>query len=445
MRRVTLVFTAICFSFQLSAQSIEHKMDDLMNGYVGQHKFNGSVLVAQKGKVLYQNGFGYRNAEEKIVNDANSIFQIGSITKQFTSAIIMQLHQENKLQLDDKLDQYIPGFPNGEKITIEHLLTHTSGIHNYTEDSAIMHNDVSKSYSQQELLKIFKAYQPDFDPGTKWNYSNTGYSLLGYILEKIEKKPYEKVARERIIHPLGMNKTGFNFAQLDHPDKTKGYFTLQPGIVRAPIVDSTLSYAAGALYSTVGDLHKWERAIYTDKILKPESWKEIFTPYKNKYGYGWSIDSLYKKQITSHTGSIHGYTSYILRFPGEELSVVVIDNASSRSPVEIAEALAAIVLGEAYEIPKEKQAIILDESVLKQYVGEYQLAPSFIITIKLENGKLLAEATGQPAVEIFAEKENFFFLKVVEARIEFVKDEKGNVTDLILYQNGQQPRGKKIK
>ncbi|HEY0356347.1 MAG TPA: serine hydrolase domain-containing protein, partial [Flavisolibacter sp.] len=305
MRKFITGFIAIAFSIHSNAQSIEQKMDALMNAYVGQKKFNGSVLVAQKGKVLYQKGFGYRNAEDKIANDANSIFQIGSITKQFTSAIIMQLMQEKKLKLDDKLEQYFPGFPNGNKITIEHLLTHTSGLFNYTNDSVIMNGDVSKSYSHEELLKKFRSYPPDFEPGSKWNYSNTGYSLLGYIIEKVERKPYETVARERILGPLGMTNSGFDFTHFNHPNKTRGYFIIEPSIVRAPIVDSTLAYSAGALYSTVGDLYKWERAISSDKILKPESWKAVFTPYKNKYGYGWSIDSLYGKPFASHGGGIH--------------------------------------------------------------------------------------------------------------------------------------------
>ena len=444
MKKCLLFFFVAGICVQLTAQSIEEKMDQVMNAFVSQKKFNGSVLVAQKGRVMYEHGFGYRNAEQKLANDANSIFQIGSITKQFTAAVIMQLKQENKLKLDQSLEQYFPGFPNGNSITIEHLLTHTSGLHNYTDDSVIMNNDVSRSYTQEELLHIFKTYKPDFDPGTKWNYSNTAYSLLGYIIQKIESKPYEMVVRERILDPLGMRNSGFNFTHLNHPDKTKGYFTLQPGIVKAPVVDSTLSYAAGALYSTIGDLYKWERAIYSNRILKPESWKAVFTPFKNSYGYGWFIDSLYNLPVTSHSGGIHGYTSYILRFPLQELTVIVLDNTSSRSIVKMAETLSAVALGETYELPREKEGIMIGESILKQYVGEYQIAPGFNITIKMDNGKLLAQATGQAAVELFAEKENLFFLKVVEAKIEFVRDEKGHVNGLVLHQNGQQASGKRI-
>jgi CubicO group peptidase (beta-lactamase class C family) len=426
------------------AQSVEQKIDELLTAYSNQNKLNGSVLVAQKGKIIYQKGFGYRNAEQKIPNDVNSIFQIGSITKQFTAAVIMELQQEGKLSVKDKLSKYFPGFSNGDRITIENLLTHTSGIHSYTDDTVVMKNDVTKHYSQEQMLKLFTGYSPDFEPGSDWHYSNSGYSLLGYIIEKVEKKPYEKVVRERIFQPLSMTNSGFDFTHLSAPTKTKGYFSLNPNPVPAPIVDSTIAYSAGAIYSSVGDLFKWDRAIYTDKVLKPEAWKAVFTPYKNKYGYGWTIDSVYGKLITAHSGGIHGYSSYILRFPQDDVAVIMFDNTSSNALGTISKNVAAILFNQPYNIPAVKKEIVVDTTILKKYVGEYELAPGFTITVFLEGKGLKAQATGQPSFDLFAEKESVFFLKVVEAKIEFVKDANGNVTEMILYQNGEH-KGKKIK
>ena len=444
MKKITSFLFFFFFAIQIFAQSLEQKMDELLNAYAKQNKLNGTVLVGQKGKVLYQKGFGYKNAEEKTPNDANSIFQIGSITKQITAAVIMQLAEEKKLSVQDKLSKYFPGFVNGDKITIEHLLTHTSGVYNYTNDTTIMGRDVTRNYSQEEMLALFKTYPSDFEPGTKWNYSNSGYSLLGYIIEKVEKQPYEAVVRKRIFQPLGMTNSGFDFTHLSNPNKTRGYFLLNPQIMTAPIVDSTIAFSAGAIYTTVNDLYKWERSIYTDKILKPASWKAVFTPYKNKYGYGWGIDTLFGKPITAHSGGIHGYTSYILRFPQEELAVIVFDNSSGKTLAKISKDLAAVVLNQPYDVPSAKKEIALDSSILKQYVGDYELAPSFIITVFREGKQLKAQATGQDAFEIYPEKENLFFLKIVEAKIEFVKDASGVVTEMILYQNGEH-RGKKIK
>ena len=445
MKRIALSLLIGFLFVRLHAQPVEQKIEELLTAYANQNKLNGSVLVAQKGKIIYQKGLGYRNAEQKIPNDVNSIFQIGSITKQITAAVIMALQQEGKLSVKDKLSKYFSGFTNGDKITIENLLTHTSGIHNYTEDSVLMKSDVTKHYSQEQMLKLFAGYSPDFEPGAKWHYSNSGYSILGYIIEKAEKKPYEKVVRERIFQPLSMTNSGFDFTNLSNSNKTKGYFSLNPNPKPAPIVDSTIAYSAGAVYTTVGDLYKWDRAIYTNKILKPDHWKSVFTPYKNMYGYGWRIDTLYGKQFTAHSGGIHGYSSYIIRFPQDEAVVIIFDNSSSTSLNAISKNIAAILFNQAYQVPVAKKEVSVDSTNLKQYVGEYELAPGFTITISLDAGGLKGQATGQPAFDLYAEKENVFFLKVVEAKIEFVKDADGKVTEMILYQNGQQPRGQKIK
>ncbi|MDQ6608985.1 MAG: DUF3471 domain-containing protein, partial [Bacteroidota bacterium] len=212
-----------------------------------------------------------------------------------------------------------------------------------------------------------------------------------------------------------------------------------------PVVDSTIAYAAGAVYTTVSDLAKWERAITTGKLLKPASWHKIFTPYKNNYGYGWGIDSLYGRLITSHGGGIHGFSSFILRFPNEGVTVIMFDNSSANQLATISKSLAAIVLEQPYDTPVAHREIHVDSLVLQQYIGEYQLTPTFSIVIVREGNKLKAQATGQPQFDIYAGKENFFFLKVVDAQIEFVKDENGKVATMILHQNGMNQTGKKIK
>jgi CubicO group peptidase (beta-lactamase class C family) len=295
------------------------------------------------------------------------------------------------------------------------------------------------------MMKLFRSYPSDFEPGTKWNYSNSAYSILGYIIEKVERKPYEKVVRERIFQPLRMTHSGFDFTNLSSTNKTKGYFSLNPKPIPAPIVDSTIAYSAGSVYTTVGDLYKWESAISTNKILKPESWQAVFTPYKNKYGYGWGIDSLFGKLTTAHSGGIHGYSSFVIRFPEDETTIIVFDNSSSTGLGKMSKAVAAVLYNQPYEVPSAPKEIKLEANGLKQYVGEYELSPGFTLTIWLGENGLKGQATGQGAFDLYPEKENVFFLKVVDAKIEFVKDANGAVTELILYQNGQQPRGKKIK
>jgi CubicO group peptidase (beta-lactamase class C family) len=306
-----------------------------------------------------------------------------------------------------------------------------------------MKSDVTRSYSEKELVATFRDKPLSFEPGSKWEYSNSAYTLLGFIIQKVTKKPYEQVMRERILQPLQMANSGFDFTHLNNSNKAKGYFSLRPEkAMPAPVVDSTIAYAAGALYSTVDDLYKWERAIYTNKILMPESWKRTFTPLKNKYGYGWGIDTLYGKNYTAHSGGIHGFSSYLMRFPEDELAIIALSNSSSNVG-KLTRDLAAVFYDQPYEITKAKEEIKLEPSALQQYTGVYKLAPNFSITITAEGSQLKAQATGQPIAEIYPQKENFFFYKVVDAQIEFQKDEKGAVTSLVLHQNGQQIKGEK--
>jgi CubicO group peptidase (beta-lactamase class C family) len=422
------------------------KFDSLINGYANSGKFNGEVLVAQKGLIMYIRSAGYRDAEKKIMHKPDDIYQIGSITKQFTAAVIMQLQNEGRLSVNDKLSKYFSGLPDGDKITIEHLLTHTSGLYNYTDDTFLMKSDVTKHYSRDAMLAIFRGFKPDFEPGTKWNYSNTGYSMLGYIIEKVTGKPYERVMRERILQPLGMDQSGFDFTNLKAEAKSKGYYSLSEGTaVPAPTVDSTIAYAAGALYTTTRDLLKWERAIYSNKILPAASWQKIFTPYKNNYGYGWSVGKVFGKDFMAHGGGIHGFSSFIMRVPEDELVVIVLDNSSGSSSGIIARQMANIAMGKPFTVPQVRKELILDKSILESYVGEYQLSPEFSITITLDGNQLKAQATGQAEFPIFAESEKIFFYKVVEAKIEFLKDSNGKVTEMILHQGGRDIPGEKIK
>jgi CubicO group peptidase (beta-lactamase class C family) len=426
------------------AKAFNAQYDSLVTAYARNGKFNGVVLVAKNGEIYYKKAFGYRDAEQKIQHDVNDIFQIGSVTKQFTAAIIMQLENEGKLSLNDHLEKYFPGFPNGNKITIEHLLTHTSGLHNYTDDTVLTGKaDVTKNYSRDEMLKILKKYPADFEPGTKWSYSNSGYSMLGYIIEKVTRKPYEKVVRERILQPLGMTNSGFDFTHLKNKQRSKGYFSVGDVINPAPVVDSTIAYSAGALYSTVDDLLKWERAIFTDKILPQSAWKKVFTPYKNNYGYGWGIGNSYDREYMAHSGGIHGFSSYILRYPQDQLVVIMLDNAMGSSLTTMARQLAAITFGKPVVLPKPKTEIRVDKRILETYAGVYELTPDFAITIRLDGDVLKAQATGQDEFTLFAESETMFFLKVVEAKIEFVKDGSGQVTSIILHQGGVDQTGKR--
>jgi CubicO group peptidase (beta-lactamase class C family) len=445
MKKYLVLFCIISGMLSCMAQSVPQKIDTLLTAFEKQEGFSGSVLAARGGTVIFEKGYGYKNKKENTWNDSNTIFQIGSITKQFTSAIILQLEEKNKLSLQDKLSKYIPDYPNGDQITIEHLLTHTSGVYNYTNDTAFMRKGAFTPISRDSLIATFKDKPLDFHPGDKFSYSNSGYILLGYIIEKVTGESYFQVVRENIFRPLHMDHTGFDFSGLVSADKAIGYMSSAGGLP-APIVDSSVSFAAGAIYTTLGDLYKWDRALYTGDIISPASLQKAFTPHLAKYGYGWMIDSAYGKKMVGHGGGIPGFVSNILRVPEDQTCIIVLDNHPTQAnPGQITGEINALLHGKEYDIPHARIAIHLDTTILKQYVGEYQLAPGFILTISLENGSLMSQATGQGKAELFAERENFFFLKVVDAQLEFIKGPDNKVEKVINHQNGRLVTGNKIK
>jgi CubicO group peptidase (beta-lactamase class C family) len=446
MKKVFLLICAGYCSFYGFTQTKPEEINEVLKAYTKQNSFNGTVLVARQGIVLLDKGYGYKNIQAKTLNDSNTIYQIGSLTKQFTAIIILQFQEQLKLSVSDPLSKYIPDYPNGDRITIEHLLTHTSGIVNYTKDELFMANNAINPISIEDLIRRFKNLPLEFTPGEKYSYSNSGYILLGYIIQKISGKSYFEVVKENIFQPLGMNHSGFDFKALKNSDKATGYLRLTQKINKpAPTVDSTVSFSAGGIYTTVGDLYKWDRALYTEKIISSASLQKAFTPYKANYGYGWVIDSTFGKKVLMHEGGIFGFVSFIGRIPADEICIILLDNLGSEGLPKIAESINAILNDQPYDFPRERKEIEVDSSILKKYAGDYQLAPSFIITISFENGQLMAQATGQEKTMLFAEREDFFFLKLSDVQIEFIRSPEGKTERLNLYQGGQKLPALKIK
>jgi CubicO group peptidase (beta-lactamase class C family) len=422
------------------------KLDALIDAYAKLYKFNGSALVAKNGVILLNKGYGYRNATDKVANNEQTIFQLGSVTKQFTSAVILKLQEEKKLSVSDKLSKYFPGYPKGDSITIEQLLTHTSGIYNYTNDGKFMANEVTKSANREMMMALFKDKPLDFSPGSSWSYSNSGYSLLGYIIEAVTKKPYEQAVRKYIFTPLKMTHSGFDFTHLKSNEKAIGYFKLNDKEkVEAPIVDSSVSFSAGAIYSTIGDLYLWHKALQKNSILSREQQEKAYTPVKNRYGYGWSIDSIEGKRRVSHGGGIHGFITTIARVPEDDICIVLLSNASNTTVGEISKSIFAILYGKEYELPKERTEIKLPEEKLKEYVGEYELNKDLHVVISLKEGALVAIPTGQKTEILYAEKEDLLFVKSQDIQLEFTRNEKKEIDGFILHQGGAKIPCKKIK
>ena len=446
----TLLSFLICTAATLPActQHTPASLDSLMDAYVKVNGFNGTVFAATKDTVIFEKGYGYKNKSANARNDTNTIFQIGSITKQFTAAIILRLMEQRKLSLQDSLTKYIPDYPNGNKITIENLLTHTSGIYNYTNDVAFMVDGSTHPISRDSLINRFKYKPLDFSPGQKFNYSNSGYTLLGYIIEKVTGQSYFQVVRQQIFEPLHMDHSGFDFTHLNSPDKAIGYTTPE-STTPANIVDSSVSFAAGAIYTTVGDLYKWDRALRAGQIISPASQEKAYTPHLAQYGYGWFVITMYNKKVVEHGGGITGFVSDIRRIPEDETCIIVLDNQPNQAnPSNIARDILAILNGKDVKLPETKVATTaettVDTTILRQYIGVYEISPTFSIAVTLDGGRLYGQATGQGKFELFAEKKDAFFLKVVRAEVEFVRGADNKVEKLILHQNGQDITGKRL-
>ncbi len=442
---VTLAVLSISCSHsaQTSNGEFEARVVEYLNAHFYQKTFNGSILIAKEGQILFSKGFGMADIELDVPNTPKTKFRLGSITKQFTAMLVMQLQEKGLLNVNDSLAEYIPDYPNGNKITIHHLLTHTSGVPSFTGFP-----DYTKVMVQplklEEIIALFKNRPLEFDPGTKYRYSNSGYILLGYILEKVSDKPYDLLLQKNIFKPLGMTNSGYDWNQIIVKNRASGYSMDKGELANASYIDMHIPHAAGALYSTVEDLYTWDRALYTDKLLSRESMDKMFTPFLNNYAYGWNVSELFGRKLISHGGGINGFVTYIARFPDDDACIIILSNLTASRTGQIYRDLAAILFGEQYELPKEKKAVQIDPGLLDAYVGMYELEGDRSIKVFKEGDRIFAEFAGQGTAELFAESETKFFMKAADVEISFVKDDSGNVTRLIIHQGGEETSAKKV-
>jgi CubicO group peptidase (beta-lactamase class C family) len=311
------------------------KIEQLVKSYADIHMFNGSILVANKGQILLKKGYGLANMEWNIPNAIDTKFRIGSVTKQFTAMLIMQLKQAGKLNLQAKITEYLPWYrkDTGNKITIHHLLTHTSGIPNYTENASTIADINTHNYTPVEIAEKYCSAMLEFEPGTKFKYSNSAYFLLGVIIEAITKKLYAQVLKEQILDVAGMKNTGIDTPSEIVKNRALGYEYSFEGYVNSAYIDmASATYAAGAIYSTIEDLYLWQKALYGDKLLSKENKEIMFTPYLNNYAYGLAVNKSkpegMQKEITAmgHPGGINGFSALSIRYIEDETVIILLDN-----------------------------------------------------------------------------------------------------------------------
>ncbi len=350
------------------------QIDALVSKYGEYNQFNGSILVAQHGKVLFSKGFGMANMEWSIENQTDTKFRLASVSKQFTAMLIVQLVAEGKLALHEPISKYLPDYPkkNGDQITLHHLLTHTSGIPNYT-NFPNYREIMPKRMSPEALVANFADSALEFVPGEKFSYSNSGYTLLGYIIEKTSGKSYEEMLQEKIFVPLQMKNSGF-----DHPasildNRASGYDKQGKSYVNSSFIDVSVAYSAGGIYSTVEDMYLWDQALYSEKLLPKkyltEVFKEHISSWDGFYGYGWEISPIRigsseeRLSVIMHGGAINGFNSNIIRVPSDSSFIIILANVTGEPLNHIAQGINGILQEKPYDFPKKSIADALLESI----------------------------------------------------------------------------------
>ena len=404
-------------------QTKTDQIDKLMHLYSEYGQFNGSVLVADAGKVIYKKGFGMANMEWNIPNQPDTKHRLGSVTKQFTSMLILQLAEQGKLKLDVPISTYLPNYPkaSGDKITIHHLLTHTSGIPNYTSFPNFVKNLSINSYSPEAFVKVFADLPLEFTPGEKFAYSNSGYFLLGYIIEKVTGKTYEQCLQENILTPLKMNNTGFDHHETILKNRASGYEKNGKNYINASYLDLSIPYAAGSLYATVEDLYLWDQALYTDQLLSTKYRDLLFNSYipagSGHYGYGWFINKAFIGEkndsltVIEHGGGINGFNTLVSRIPSDKNLVVLLNNTGGSNLNEMNIAIRNILYNKPYSLPKKSLANSLMDVILEKgittgltYFKENKNSNTFAVNENEMNQagyQLLQTGKEKEAIEVF--------------------------------------------
>lgn len=418
-----------------------------------------ALLVARDGKIMFEKGYGLADIEEKKPVTPETIFRIGSITKQFTATAILLCEEDGKLKTDDTLDKFFPGFPRGGKITLHHLLTHTSGIRSFTGLPDFM-SHVTESRTPEQMIAMFRDAPPDFEPGADWLYCNSGYFLLGEIAGKAAGRPYAELLRDRIFAQAGMTRTGVHRPGLNLPDEARGY--ARNGAKWKPAVNWDMSQAGGAgeIYSTVGDLFRWNEAIFNDRALKASSLKKAHTPVNvagksatgsqgKSYAYGWVVAEKRGLKTIWHNGGLDGFTSVIVRFPEQKVTIVALANtmtpARGMSPDEALNVAARLFLWELMKPqPCVRETPLPDGVKLSDYTGTFDFSTVGVMRFRTSNGNLEGKLAAQQWGKLRPAGRDRFREEAVDATFEFQRDAKGAVSAVKLTQRGMNLTGQRF-
>lgn len=418
--------------------TLEQQIDTLLSGIYPENEPGVSVILAKGDEVLYRSGHGMADLEHNISISPEMIFRLGSLSKQITATGIMMLKEEGKLAIDDPISRYFPDYPtHGYTITIRHLLTHTSGIIDFLAIEtfpAIEKIDLTAL----DVIDFFKDQALNFAPGDAYSYTNSGYVLLGAIIEQISGQSYEAFIQERIFTPLGMNQTYHGNFKRIIPGRVTGYARAENGFENSAYLSMTIPGAAGAIISTVDDLLIWNTALFSGEIVSRDSLQEMTSPFVlnngelSNYGFGLALQTLRSQTMFSHTGGINGFITYAAYLPDSDLYVAVLGNTGYQSRVYEANSMLAMAIGDPY--PSKKFQSVNPE-LLDTYTGDYQTIRGIHFAVSVNERGLAVSINGGADIELSAITENVFYLPNSFTHIEFSEAEASDSLELVFYTN----------
>ena len=430
VKAVALVIALVLWTGTLAAQDKARAVDALLTAYQHAGVFNGAALVSENGNVIFKKGFGFADFEWKIPNTADTRFRVGSITKQFTATLVMQLVEEGRLSLEATLSGVLPYYrkDTGAKVTVHHLLTHTAGIPSYTNLPNFL-RDVSRNpYGVREFVEKYCSRDLEFEPGSKYAYNNSGYFLLGAIIEHVVGTPYEQVLRARIFDPLGMKGSGYDLSRPILEKRARGYEQGPSGVRNADYLDMLLPYAAGALYSTVEDLYIWDQALYGEKVLSPKAKERMFTPGLENYGYGWIIQqrpigfNKAERLIIGHGGGINGFNTRITRVPDDRHLVVLFNNTGETNLGAMSDGILDILYGRTPLPARRPVARLLYETIDKSGVAAAISQYQEVRKTQASDYDLTVGQLNRLAIELLAQNRTSDAIDILKLNLEVFPD-----------------------
>ena len=422
----TLLITVGC-------RKLQHQLDDYVQAAHEHWGFNGAVAVAYGGKTILMRGYGNADAAFRDPNLPTTKFFIGSITKQFTAAAILLLESDGLVDLHEPITSYLGKFPKvaGDRITIHHLLTHNSGIRDFVDYPGILLQRTSP-IPAEEIIATMQNEPLLFEPGSDFSYSNTGYLLLGAIVETVSGQSYEAFLHNRIFKPLQMNNTGYGRRVMAHPNRAEGYTMFESGVLLDAVpIEFSVLHSAGALYSTVEDILKWDRALSESKVLSEETTLKMFTAYSADYGYGWRLNIWPNHRLAYHGGFLDGFNCTFERWLDDKLTVAVFSNEDEAPVHKIARGLAQIAFGITPPWPTRPESVSMPAASYHEYEGVYQTDAGLFRVILVDNDHLYTYMVGQPLRLILpVAVDTFVFVMDNTSQLVFNRDSTGSINGI---------------